>query len=1159
MKKLIIALALLFAAPAFGGEIANKSIGGILDALGGGDPVTLTTPDIGAATGTSLDLGGTILYSGTAITVDTGGNLNISLGSAAGDDFTVDGTKLVVEGDTGNVGIGTASPDALLHLYDTNSAVTPKSGTVLTIEKSSAAYLSFITPNTVGAAGILWGDPEDDDVGSILYGQSDNDMEFTTNGNIRMQIDSSGNVGIGTTPAENLHIFSSTDNAQLELESTFETGIAQVILTADSGGNSQINFADESDSNIGWIQYIHPFDSLNFRTNDDTRMTIDSSGNVGIGTTAPDAALEVNHATGDNMRLTYNDSDGSASNYADLQTTSSGDLSVNASSGNIDTNGNRLIQSQSIADLTAGKAEAKAYWFDGTDDYVSVADDADLDFGTNDFSIVVSLMNPDVSSGVQYVMSKFEDSDNSWFLSLTHYGAGDVYFTAEENGNTTSINCPAGTAQDGEAAIYGVIYNADSASDSKIYKNGKVVSTSTTGSYVGNSLDNSGVFYISKKDTNYVDQAVYRYLQFNLALDATDATDEAIINGGPVPYKYQGASQTDLVTSSFENGSANPYSTFDGASSSGFHVVGSAGDGYSCSMSADEISTIKGKVYAVDFDVSVAVGAGTIYVMLNTGELVSSASNVESFSSSGHYRKILTATKSDTCRVNFYTNVVATEYTVSNISLTQIGCVADYSPDGITQNYWFDKSGNGLNGTVSGAQVVGEQPPAVVGSFENLLTNSGFGVWSNSEDLYTTEGDAVGAGTLGDATDLAVNGSFTSGDTGWTKGTGWTIADQGGGDYEAVATNVDAGIDIYQAYASFEVGKLYELTITCTNYTDGGVRAAYYSGGYVYGNSLTGPGTSTVVFEAIATSGSIMANITTNGTDLRIDDIQLHEVTPGIVSATTDGPDGWTKNNSTNMKIYREHNGTNTKEGAFYSVKIIDTVGSATNSFFWPNNSTYNIESHYSRFAGRTVTFGAWVKAAAVSDVKLRIADGISNSNSSANNSTDWEWLEVTKDVSSEATSFFTVILLDGAATAYISQPQLSFCSHLGEGNYTQPPGEIVWLESQTMIVDVASLGATDDYTINLESASDGKLPKGAVSANFYIYGTPEPDTGNALGIRNAASLFLCPILENNVASVRIRGTGWNSLLPNGDPFIDIANGTWTNVAVDVGAVQVAP
>ncbi len=81
---------------------------------------TLVTPIIGVATGTSLDLGATTLYGSRAITVDTGGVLNIDIGSAAGDDFTVDVSKLVVEGDTGNVGIGTAGPLGALHLERTS-------------------------------------------------------------------------------------------------------------------------------------------------------------------------------------------------------------------------------------------------------------------------------------------------------------------------------------------------------------------------------------------------------------------------------------------------------------------------------------------------------------------------------------------------------------------------------------------------------------------------------------------------------------------------------------------------------------------------------------------------------------------------------------------------------------------------------------------------------------------------------------------------------------------------------------------------------------------------------------------------------------------------------------------------------------------------------
>lgn len=59
------------------------------------------------------------------------------------------------------------------------------------------------------------------------------------------------------------------------------------------------------------------------------------SGSLGIGTTVADKKLEINSATGNNLRLTYNDSNGSAANYVDLLVSSSGDLTVTPSGGDM--------------------------------------------------------------------------------------------------------------------------------------------------------------------------------------------------------------------------------------------------------------------------------------------------------------------------------------------------------------------------------------------------------------------------------------------------------------------------------------------------------------------------------------------------------------------------------------------------------------------------------------------------------------------------------------------------------------------------------------------------------------------------------------------------------------------------------------------------------
>ena len=51
------------------------------------------------------------------ITIEsTGAGVNVNLHSDAGDDFAVDTDKLVVEGDTGKVGIGTAAPAGQLNI-----------------------------------------------------------------------------------------------------------------------------------------------------------------------------------------------------------------------------------------------------------------------------------------------------------------------------------------------------------------------------------------------------------------------------------------------------------------------------------------------------------------------------------------------------------------------------------------------------------------------------------------------------------------------------------------------------------------------------------------------------------------------------------------------------------------------------------------------------------------------------------------------------------------------------------------------------------------------------------------------------------------------------------------------------------------------------------
>jgi cytoskeletal protein CcmA (bactofilin family) len=102
-----------------------------------------------------------------------------------------------------------------------------------------------------------------------------------------MRIDSSGNVGIGTTsPSVKLHV----NGGDLRVRDS--GNVALQIISSDSG-QSAIQFGDDGDTNDGRIVYMNATDLMRFFTNDSEKMVINSSGNVGIGNTNPQSKLQV--------------------------------------------------------------------------------------------------------------------------------------------------------------------------------------------------------------------------------------------------------------------------------------------------------------------------------------------------------------------------------------------------------------------------------------------------------------------------------------------------------------------------------------------------------------------------------------------------------------------------------------------------------------------------------------------------------------------------------------------------------------------------------------------------------------------------------------------------------------------------------------------------
>ena len=447
---------------------------------------------------------------------------------------------------------------------------------------------------------------------------------------------------------------------------------------------------------------------------------------------------------------------------------------------------------------------------------------------------------------------------------------------------------------------------------------------------------------------------------------------------------------------------------------------------------------------------------------------------------------------------------------------------------------------------------------------ENLLTNSGFDVWSNST-LENVGSELVTNGTMeADSTWIAYS-------TPSTEERSSTQAHAGTYSWKVITDGGDEGIRNPTAIA-VTVGKLYRVSVWI--YNTNAARDFKIS----LNNSTASLSTDvfqeeigqnawteiSAVFECTA-SGDIDTQeirIIDSGTTAYIDDFSLYEVTPGCVAADNVAMDGWYK--QTSMDLHRSHSDgateAVTKAGSFYALKM--TPDAQNDYATFPDYAFAATEPWYSRFAGRTVTFGAWVKSSTASDVKLLIRQTSGDTDSVLHDGDgDWQWIEVTATMATNTTraTFMIRQVAGSPGVCYISQPMLVFGSSIGEGNYTRPQGEIVWCEKTPTIHDNNTPVAADDKILNLEALSSGMIPKGAMAV--CVTGEVENSSITSdQGIRfgrdssNKSDVVIYP----SVNAVRQRGNGWVRCDANGDIYQEVteAGATLSALFLNATAVQ---
>jgi hypothetical protein len=280
--------------------------------------------------------------SGQTITIGLPNNVNVA------GNLTVDTNTLFVDATNNNVGIGVTDPNN----YDVSDNPILAVGSTSTAANSS--QISILSGSS--AIGyLLFGDGQTGNEayrGQVRYSHTDDSLQLVTAGSERLRIDSSGQVGIGTSSPSTMLNLSANNNLAVP-----PTNVLRFTDTDTACSNDQaqgaIEFYTNDNTSTGVASAIKGLTGsggaalgrLVFETAGTEKMRLNSDGWLGIGTSAPSSNVDIVDAGSAILRIqTEGTTDAVGIQFGDADSPNAGRIIYDHSADAMEFRTNSIIQ-----------------------------------------------------------------------------------------------------------------------------------------------------------------------------------------------------------------------------------------------------------------------------------------------------------------------------------------------------------------------------------------------------------------------------------------------------------------------------------------------------------------------------------------------------------------------------------------------------------------------------------------------------------------------------------------------------------------------------------------------------------------------------------------------------------------------------------------------